>query len=89
MTRSIDNYSDWVFTETVQDRGTARACCTLCGQRNLRYIFEVRSRRNGHRMWVGSSCILKFGLSVMQDGQTLSVDEARAKLRRLTRQLKG
>jgi hypothetical protein len=89
MARQIDSFTDWVFTEKVQDRGSARACCGLCDHRNLRYIFEVRNRRNGHRMWVGSSCILKFGLAVMQDGKKLSDDEARAKLRRLTRQMKG
>jgi hypothetical protein len=89
MARTIANYSDWIFTETVADRGSARCSCALCGQRNLRYHFEVRNRRNGHRMWVGSSCILKFGLAVMQGGKQLPPDEARRKLGRIARRLRG
>lgn len=89
MARQTEDLSHWVFTETARDRGSARACCGLCGQRNLRYIFLVRNRRTGRRMWVGSSCILKFGLSVLHAGQALSPSESRQKLRRITRQLRG
>lgn len=89
MAEMTNDLSHWVFTEIAQDRGSARVCCGLCGQRNLRYIFLVRNRRTGRRMWVGSSCILKFGLSVLRAGQVLSPSETRKKLRRITRQLRG
>ena len=89
MGRSESDIRTWVFAEKVQDRGGARASCGLCGQRNLRYVFLVRNPNSGCRMWVGSSCILKFGLTVL-DGQTpLSPMQARTKLRHMIRALRG
>ena len=79
----------WVFTEAARDRGTARGCCGLCGRCNLRFQFQVRHRISGDEMWVGSRCILKFDLSVMQGQTRLTPPEARRKLARITRALRG
>jgi hypothetical protein len=87
MSRQINDTSDWSFTEAVQDRGSARGRCALCDRRNLRFMFQVRNRHSGDQMWVGSSCILKFGLTVLQNGAALPPKEAKAKLRRITRRL--
>lgn len=83
------DFSDWVFTEKAQDRGSARVCCGLCGHRNLRYVFQVRNQRTGLQMWVGSSCIQKFGLVVLDGSMPLSRREVTAKLRRITRHLRS
>lgn len=89
MTMTISDYGDWVFTETARDCGTARADCALCGRRRLRYQFQVRHRHSAATLWVGSSCILKFGLTVMQGQDRLTPDQAKPHLARLTRALRG
>lgn len=45
--------------------------------------------KTNQRMWVGSSCILKFGLSVMSGGTRLPTPEAKAKLAHMMRALRS
>jgi len=78
---------NWIFTEKARDCGASRGCCGVCGRRNLRFQFQVRNMKTHQSMWVGSSCILKFGLSVMSGGTRLPTPEAKAKLARIMRGL--
>ncbi|MGF6707298.1 hypothetical protein [Pseudomonas frederiksbergensis] len=39
-------------------------------------------------LWVGSQCILRFGLSVFESGRKLSPADAKKKLERLTQQMR-
>lgn len=80
-------FKEWSFTERIFDHETPEADCELCNQEELRYHFEIKNDFTGKRLWVGSSCILKFGLSVYDDGELLSDKKAKQKLDALTRKM--
>lgn len=76
-------FEEWSVTEAVIDHEVPQETCELCGQESLRYQFEIRNSLNRNVLWVGSHCILKFGLSVFENGNVLSPDEAKKKINRL------
>ncbi len=81
-------FEEWSFTEETIDHEEAIETCQLCGQMDLRYHFEIRNSLTKNTLWVGSHCILKFGVSVFEDGELLSEIEANKKLKRLTQQMR-
>lgn len=52
--------------------------CKLCGHKHNRYEFPVVNRVNGNEIWTGSTCIVKYGVTV--DGDACA-ETAIAKLR--------
>lgn len=42
--------------------------CRLCGHRDNRYEFPLVNRKNGREIWTGSTCIVKYGVTVDGDG---------------------
>jgi len=80
-------FKEWSFTEIVYDHVTPKADCELCNRERLRYHFEIKNDFTGEKLWVGSSCILRFGLSVYDDGEVLSNKKAKQKLDALTRKM--
>lgn len=58
-----DFFTQWTFTGKFVDHGRPSAACGLCGNQKLRYHFLVAHRETGEAMWVGSQCILNFGVS--------------------------
>lgn len=81
-------FEEWSFTEDTVDHGEPIETCYLCDHEELRYHFQIRNTFTGHTLWVGSSCILKFGLSVFEDGQLLSPRDAKRKLERITQKMR-
>lgn len=81
-------FKEWSVTDRVVDHGSPCETCELCAQESLRYQFEIRNRLNGRTLWVGSQCILKFGVSVYENGRALSTEHARMKLNRLMEQMR-
>ena len=81
-------FSEWSVTEHLIDHGTPCETCELCAQESLRYQFEIRNSLTSKTMWVGSQCILKFGVSVYDKGRRLTPDAARLKLTRLMEQMR-
>jgi hypothetical protein len=81
-------FREWYFTEEIIDRETPIETCQLCGQEELRYHFEIQNEVNDNTLWVGSQCILKFDVSVFEDGRLLSAVEARRKLDKLTEKMR-
>lgn len=81
-------FREWYFTEAVEDHETAEETCQLCNQEELRYHFEIKNRYTNHRLWVGSSCILKFQVQVFEAGNLLSPERAKKKLDALRRQMR-
>lgn len=71
---------EWVYGNNVTDAGRRTKCCELCDQERLRYQFLIRNAENSNEMWVGSSCILKFGVAVMQGGKAVYGDQAKSVL---------
>ena len=68
---------EWAFANSVIDAGNRTKCCELCDQERLRYQFLIKNGVNNNEMWVGSSCILKFGVAVMHGGKALYGDQAK------------
>ncbi|MEO9385204.1 hypothetical protein [Chromobacterium phragmitis] len=81
-------FEEWSFTERTIDHGQPTETCQLCEQEDLRYHFQIQNNLTKHILWVGSQCILKFGLSVFEDGRRLSIGEAKKKLDRLTQKMR-
>jgi hypothetical protein len=81
-------FEEWSFTENYEDHGHPIEVCQLCEHEELRYHFEIRNALTGHTLWVGSQCILQFGLSVFEDGKRLDESGARKKLNRLMQKMR-
>jgi hypothetical protein len=81
-------FEEWSFTERTEDHEQPIETCQLCEQEDLRYHFEIKNALTGHTLWVGSQCILKFGLSVFENGNRLSEGDAKKKLERLVQKMR-
>jgi len=81
-------FEEWSVTDQVIDHETPHETCELCGQEALRYQFEIQNSLNGNRLWIGSQCIHKFGLSVFENGRVLSPELAKKKINRLMEQMR-
>lgn len=81
-------FREWHFTGDTVDHEVPEEVCQLCEQQGLRYHFEIRNDRTGHRLDVGSDCILKFQVAVFENGRELSPEEARAALAERMRQMR-
>lgn len=68
-----EDFSQWYVTENVIDHLTCTAECELCGKTYIRYHFEVQKIQSNQTKWVGSSCILKYGI-VVYDGEGKVLD---------------
>jgi hypothetical protein len=86
--RLPEAFKEWHVTEEIHDHGDAIATCELCGQEELRYHFLIENDLTQHELWVGSHCILKFDVAVFEDGQRLTVAEAKRKLNKLTEKMR-
>jgi len=81
-------FEEWTFTDEIEDHEEPIETCQLCEQEQLRYHFKIRNALTTKVLWVGSQCILRFGLSVFEDGLKLSEKQAKKKLERLTQQMR-
>jgi len=79
---------EWSFTERTIDHEEPIEICQLCEHEELRYQFEIRNALTNKTMWVGSKCILKFNLSIFEQGRRLSPSDAKKKLDRLVQQMR-
>ncbi|EOC1805615.1 hypothetical protein ACI1G1_003401 [Vibrio cholerae] len=72
---------EWRFTGEVIDHLTATEQCELCEHDELRYHYLIENNHNANKLWVGSSCILRFGEIVVLDenNQEIRVKEDREK----------
>lgn len=80
-------FDEWRFTGNSEDYLSAIETCELCGQEDLRYHFEIQNDFTDHLLNVGSHCILRFNLPVYEDGNRLSVTEAKRLLDKLTKKM--
>lgn len=51
---------EWDFSGEVIDHGKPIETCELCEHEELRYHYEIENTEKSNRLWVGSSCILRF-----------------------------
>lgn len=80
-------FEEWSFTERTIDHEEPIETCELCEQEALRYHFEIKNHLT-KKMMAGSKCILKFGLSVFEEGRKLNPADAKKKLDRLMQQMR-
>jgi len=81
-------FQEWYFTDNMEDHLIAKEDCELCDQEKLRYHFEIENRNTRKRLWVGSSCIVKFQVQVFDDtGKLLDKKGAEKKLNELQRKM--
>jgi len=83
-----DAFKEWCFTERTKDHEQAIEDCELCNQEQLRYHFEIENRHTKHRLWVGSSCILKFKVAVFEGGILLDEKRTEKKLNALMNKMR-
>jgi hypothetical protein len=81
-------FEEWSFTDRTIDHEDAIETCQLCDHEELRYHFEIKNALTHRNLWVGSQCILKFNVSVFEQGQLLSPTESKKKLSRLMQQMR-
>jgi len=81
-------FEEWSFTESTVDHEEPIETCQLCDQEDLRYHFEIKNALTHKCLWVGSQCILKFNLSVFENGRKLSPTDSKKKLERLVQKMR-
>jgi len=87
--RSLEKaLKEWFYTDRFKDLEEAVETCQLCQHPDIRYQFEIENRHTGNRLLVGSECITKFEIDVLDEGgKKLGKDEARSKVLSHRRQL--
>lgn len=80
--------SEWYFTEKVADHGAPTENCGLCSHEKLRYHFQIKNRNTDAKLWVGSSCIIKFQVQVFDKGALLDSNKAKVKLNDLAKAMR-
>lgn len=60
--RALD---EWVYGRECVDYGLAEETCELCLQKGLRYHFLIGNEATSHRLQVGSECVTRFDLGVL------------------------
>lgn len=78
-------FTEWHFTEDVRDHEEPSATCELCDKRGLRYHFHIQNDYTHCGLWVGSTCILRFDIAVLEGGVRLNRAGAQRKLDGLKR----
>lgn len=81
-------FKEWHFTEITIDHEKAEEECKLCNQEQIRYHFEIKNKFTQKTLWVGSQCILKFQVSVYENGVLLDSKESKKKLNKLTQKMR-
>lgn len=72
---------EWVYEGSMYDVEVADEICELCDQPNIRYQFEIVNVLNNNSLLIGSECITRFNISVIdQSGKKLSFEEAKKKV---------
>ncbi|TXL61101.1 hypothetical protein FHP05_13530 [Cerasibacillus terrae] len=72
---------EWVYVGNMFDVEVPDETCELCDQQNIRYQFEIVNNQNSNSLLIGSECINRFNISVIDDsGSTLSTEDARKKV---------
>jgi len=73
--------AEWEYRGDFYDNEAGSAICQLCGQRDIRYEFEITNEKSGKTLLVGSECITKFGLIRIYDDFGNQITGRRAKAR--------
>ena len=67
---------EWFYNGENYDLVTPDADCELCDHPEIRYQFGIFNNFTNEKLLVGSECITKFGISVIENNQILSKEDA-------------
>jgi hypothetical protein len=81
-------FNEWYFTDNTIDHEAPIEVCQLCNQEQLRYHFEIKNSYTNYTLMVGSQCILKFQLQVLENGRLLNEVETKKKLDYLIKKMR-
>lgn len=74
---------EWKYLGDAYDLDFAEEVCQLCDHPGIRYQFEIVNTLNGNSLLIGSECINRFDIGVMDnDGATLQGEKAKKKVSR-------
>lgn len=79
---------EWEFTGEVIDYEVAEETCELCEHEKLRYHFEIKNTYRDNRLWVGSSCIMRFEDIAIYDNTGVSITDNAQRKQELEKALK-
>ncbi|KGA84644.1 hypothetical protein KQ41_02370 [Lysinibacillus fusiformis] len=80
--------NEWKYEGEMYDLEVAEETCEICDHPNIRYQFEIVNKFNGNTLLIGSECITKFEIPVLDsNGVRLSSNEAKKKVNRDRRKL--
>ncbi|MEC1782111.1 hypothetical protein [Schinkia azotoformans] len=72
---------EWIYEGNMFDVEVAEETCELCDQPNIRYQFEIVNSQNDNSLLIGSECITRFKISVIDEaGNKLSYEDAKKKV---------
>jgi hypothetical protein len=72
---------EWVYEGFMYDIELPEEICELCDHPHIRYQFEIININNQNTLLIGSECISRFKISVIdQKGKKLSYDDAKKKV---------
>ncbi|MED3791070.1 hypothetical protein P4571_01245 [Niallia alba] len=73
--------NEWVYEGNMFDVEVADEICELCDQPHIRYQFEIVNTQNDNSLLIGSECITRFRISVIDEaGKKLSYEDAKKKV---------
>lgn len=74
---------EWEYHGVFYDLEEPVEICELCDHQGIRYQFEILNVFNGNTLLIGSECILKFKIKVLDEyGKLLDHAEAKRKVNR-------
>jgi hypothetical protein len=73
--------NEWVYYGEMFDLENIDESCELCDHPNIRYQFVIVNTLNGNILLIGSECINRFNIGVIdKNGKILNDNEARRKV---------
>ena len=81
-------FEEWSFTGNTLDRVSSMEHCQLCHLEGSRYALEIKNAITGQTLLVGTHCILKYEIAVIEHGARLPKSEARIKLTLLMKEMR-
>ncbi|MFH1465629.1 MAG: hypothetical protein ABIO70_14680 [Pseudomonadota bacterium] len=64
-TRLATALREWVYEGNVEDLEAPVESCEICEHPGIRYQFEIVNRHNGNALQIGSECIKRFSIEVL------------------------
>lgn len=81
-------FKEWYFTDYTIDYEFPTETCHLCGQKEIRYHFEIKNKITKNTLLVGSNCILKFKISVYEGDKLLNSNLSQKKINNKLKDMK-